>query len=174
MVFALGDYTRMRRSIIIQMKEYNNQAVRPYVGAVVAAGLRHLHARGELPHEFCLVPAPTRQRSARLRGGDPVTHVCKAAAYGLSMVRGFDVTTVPALRTRSSAADQSHLDAEERWLNMRGSVRLLPRAYQALKGRNVVVVDDVVTTGATLAASVAVLRAGGALVRAGLVLADAR
>lgn len=171
-VFALGEYTALRRRLIIAMKEYSNQAVRGHVGAVVAAGLRHLQARGDIPHSVALVPAPTRPRSARLRGGDPVLHMCQSAAATVAPLRGCDLRVEPVLRTHSQAADQSELAADERWSNMRGAVAL--RAGHRLRGVSVVVVDDVVTTGATLAASAAVLRGAGAVVRAGLVLADAR
>ncbi len=172
-VWALGGYTRVRRNLIIQMKEYNNLAVRPWVGAVVAAGVEYLQARGELPAELILVPAPTRARSARLRGGDPILHLCQAAARTLSSRPGIDVDVAACLRLRPQVADQSLLDAEARWHNMRGAVQLRGPAG-AVCGRDVVLVDDVATTGATLAASFGVLRAAGARPRAGLVLADAR
>ena len=68
-VYALGSYSDIRRRIIIGMKERGNQPVREYVGAVFAAGLAYLSARGDIPREFTLVPAPTRPRSARARGG---------------------------------------------------------------------------------------------------------
>ena len=67
-VYALGSYSDIRRRIIIGMKERGNQPVREYVGAVFAAGLAYLSARGDIPREFTLVPAPTRPRSARARG----------------------------------------------------------------------------------------------------------
>src|SRR5699024_1916865 len=77
-VFSLGSYSEVRRNIIIAMKEYNNRAVRPYVGAVLHAGLEYLIARGDIPTEMVLVPAPTRRKSAALRGGDPVVDLCRA------------------------------------------------------------------------------------------------
>src|SRR5699024_12739961 len=61
-----------RRNIILAMKESNNRAVRPHVGAVIHAALDYLVARGEIPATVALVPAPTRKKSAALRGGDPV------------------------------------------------------------------------------------------------------
>ena len=67
-VYALGPYSDIRRRIIIGMKERGNRPVREYVGAVFAAGLAHLRARGDIPREFTLIPAPTRPRSARARG----------------------------------------------------------------------------------------------------------
>ena len=174
-VFALGPYDRMRRSLIVAMKEYNNQTVRAYVGAVLAAALRYLHARGEIPHDLVLVPAPTRVRSARQRSGDPVLHMCEHAARTLAETpgAGLRVQVLACLRIRSSAADQSRLDADARWENMAHAIELRPSSRAQLRGAHVVLVDDVVTTGATLAASASTVRGAGALVRAGLTLADA-
>lgn len=165
-VWALGDYTRMRRRLIISMKEYNNVAVRAHLGAVLAAGMDYLRARGDLPWQLHLVPAPTRARSARQRGGDPVLHMCQAAARV-----GEALHVVPCVSLDSRSADQTHLGAYDRWSNTHGSVRVAASAQ--LQGRDVIIVDDVVTTGATLAATTAALRVHGAVVRGAVVLADA-
>lgn len=173
-VFALGPYSDVRRNVILQMKEYNNRAVRPYIAAVVAAGLDHLRVRGELPESFALVPAPTRDRSARLRGGDPIAGLCAEAARILSAApHSPAVAAAPAVRVRSKAPDQSRLSADERWKNMRRAVEVRAGTETVLAGLPVVIVDDVITTGSTMAATVEKLQVAGAVVRGGLVLADA-
>ena len=156
--YSLGAYSELRRNIIIAMKEYNNRAVRPYVGAVVHAGLRFLTARGDIPDDVVLVPAPTRAKSASLRGGDPVLHMCQAT--GLRVCN--------CVRIFKAAADQSTLSAEARRDNMRSSVELFKPVLKA----PVMVIDDVMTTGSTVAATVAVLRGAGADVAGALVFAD--
>lgn len=157
-VFALGPYADPHRGVIIAMKERRNLAVRKYAGAVLAAALDFLEARGEIPDDAVLVPAPTRARSARARGGDPVEQVCRAT--------GRRVAPVLALDPR--AADQSGLDEAGRKANLSGRVRITG----VPQGR-VVVVDDVVTTGATLQASTALLLARGAEVAACVALCAA-
>ena len=165
--WALGPYSDTRRGVIIAMKERGNQAVRRHVGAVLAAGIEYLRARGDIPETAVLVPAPTRASSARQRGGDPVTAMCVAAEARLPGWR-----TVVALATAESSADQSELTAGERADNMRSAVLLRPCAQQ-LRGCAVLLVDDVVTTGATLRASAARVRAVGGDVVGAIVLADA-
>lgn len=157
-VFALGPYADPHRSVILAMKERNNMAVRAHVGAVVAAALKHLEARGELPPDVALVPAPTRPRSARARGGDPVEGFCRHSGYPVA----------PILKLKDSAPDQAGLGAAARRRNISGNLTItgVPR-------RPCVVVDDVATTGATLESSVATLLAHGANVAACVVLAQA-
>lgn len=168
-VFALGPYSDIRRNLIVAMKEYNNTAVRRYVGAVYAAGLEHLRARGELPHEFEIVPAPTRARSARLRGGDPLTHIGEFAAAKIGGVAQ-PITVRSCVRIRSHSPDQSRLSAEQRWANMADAIE----CYRPVGNVQLpaVIIDDVVTTGATLAGTVRCLRGAGMRVAGAVVLAD--
>lgn len=157
-VFALGPYADPHRGVILAMKERNHLAVRRHVGAVLAAALDYLEARGEIPDQAVLVPAPTRARSARARGGDPVEQVCRASGRAVAAVLALD----------PRAADQSGLDEASRRSNLAGRVRITG----VPKGR-FVVVDDVVTTGATLQASTAVLLSRGADVAACVTLCAA-
>lgn len=159
-VFALGPYAGAHRGVVLAMKERANLAVRSYAGALVDAALGHLEARGDIPDGAALVPAPTRAAAARARGGDPVDAVCRASGR----------PTRAVLSLAPQARDQAELSAAQRRENLAGQVRCttdrLPRGP-------VVVVDDVVTTGATLHASVATLLGRGADVRACVVLCAA-
>lgn len=157
-VFALGPYADAHRGVILAMKERNNLAVRAHVGAVLAATLEHLEVRGDIAVADALVPAPTRKANARARGGDPVRAVCEASGRN----------TCPALVLRSTTADQADLDEAGRRANLQGAVHV-----QKLPSGSVVVVDDVVTTGATLEASVAALLARGVRVAGCVTLAEA-
>lgn len=159
-VYACGGYGGPHREVILEMKERNNRAIRPYIAAVLRAAVETLQARGEFSHRLTLVPAPTRARSARLRGGDPITQLCTASGF----------PTWQAVRLASSMPDQSGLNRDDRLHNVRGNVQLV---RPVPRGAEVVVVDDVITTGATLAATVDTLTYGGADVAGCVVLAAA-
>ena len=66
------------------------------------------------------------------------------------------------LRATGTAADQRGLRSADRERNVRGSMRA--RTPRALEGRRVLLVDDVVTTGATLREAARALAAAGATV----------
>jgi predicted amidophosphoribosyltransferase len=121
-----------------------------------------------------LVPAPSRGAALRSRGDDPTLGLARGAARRLTRA-GQAAAVVPALRLSRSTADQAGLGAQERAANLAGAARVPRRLQAAVAGRPVVLVDDVVTTGATLVESTRALRAAGAVVvGAAVVAATAR
>lgn len=157
-VYSFGPYAHVHRNVVLAMKERNNLAVRKHVGAVLRAGLEYLEARGDVPAPTVLVPAPTRAFAARSRGGDPVRAVCEASGRQVA----------PVLSTPGRVRDQGELNAAERRTNLAGRI-----ALSRVPTGDIVLIDDVVTTGATLQASVETLLAGGGRVVAALALCSA-
>ncbi|MCC3770962.1 ComF family protein, partial [Streptomyces sp. UNOC14_S4] len=125
-----------------------------------------------------LVPVPSARRAVAARGHDPGLRIALAAARLLRR-SGLPVRTAAVLRQRRFVADQAGLGARQRQANVfealgvvKGGERLLRK-----KGvvRPVVLVDDLLTTGASLTeAARAVSGAGGLLLGAAVVAAVER
>lgn len=160
-VFALGRYAGARRRAIVAAKEQGRADLVVPLGAALRTGLDRLLTWGIVTAPATVVPAPTRRLAARRRGGDPVARMASAAVAGR---QGIGMTQ--ALRTRAWVRDSVGLSGTDRQRNIAGRVRLLRPVVD-----EVVLVDDIVTTGATAAESVRVLRSAGACVVAVLAIA---
>jgi predicted amidophosphoribosyltransferase len=165
-VFALGRYAGARRRAIVAMKDRGRTDLLAPLSRSLADGIHRLLQWGLLEVPLTVVAAPTRGWSARQRGGDPVTRIARLATAGHP-----DITVVRALRMAARARDSAGLDSAARERNVAGRVFLTRRRLPP--GGELLLVDDIVTTGATAGESVRVLQAAGARVTAVLALAAA-
>jgi predicted amidophosphoribosyltransferase len=163
---ALGRYAGARRHAIVAMKDRGRTDLITPLAQSLALGVHRLLTWGLLDVPLTIVPAPTRSAAARRRGGDPVTRVATLATAAHS-----NITVVRALRMTALARDSAGLGSGARERNIAGRVRPTRRPVPA--GVEVLLVDDIVTTGATARESVRVLQNAGATVVAVLALAAA-
>lgn len=163
-IFALGRYAGARRAAIVALKDRGRTDLAAPLAATMAVGLHRLLTWGILDLPLTIVPAPTRRSAARRRGGDPVTRLAHTATRAHPAI-----TVTPALRMTAFARDSVGLNINSRERNVAGRVRVT----KCLPANPVLLVDDIVTTGATATEAVRVLRAAGACVAGVLVLAHA-
>jgi predicted amidophosphoribosyltransferase len=166
-VFALGRYAGARRQAILAMKEHGRGDLVAPLSWALAVGVHRLLVWGMVETPLTIVPAPTRRSAARRRGGDPVTRVARMAVTAIAGRR--DITVVQALRMKALTRDSVGLGTAARERNIAGRVLL----RGARPRTEVVLVDDIVTTGATARESVKILHAAGVRVAAVLAIAAA-
>ncbi|MEB3032229.1 ComF family protein [[Mycobacterium] nativiensis] len=168
-VFALGRYAGARRQAIVAVKERGRTDLIAPLAMALAGSLHRLLCWRILDLPLTIIPAPTRLSAARRRGGDPIQRIAAAA-----VARHPGMTVAAALRMRALTRDSVGLGSGARERNVSGGVLLRGSRLPAAGGcGDVLLVDDVVTTGATLAESVRVLRSAGLPVAAALVIAAA-
>lgn len=107
-----------------------------------------------LPRPAAVMPVPLHRARLRQRGYDQALELARPLARALGVPLLDQVLT----RTRATAP-QSQLDAAQRRRNLHGAFEVRDRA---LPPAHVVLVDDVMTTGATLHAAAAALKRAGA------------
>jgi predicted amidophosphoribosyltransferase len=129
-----------------------------------------LHGGSEVK-EVWMVPVPSRRAAARGRGGQHVELLARRAAAALAEA-GVAAAVAPALRMGAGVRDSVGLTAAARRATVAGRV-LARRAGLPPAGIPVVLVDDVVTTGATAAACATALVQTGVAVCAIVVVAAA-
>jgi ComF family protein len=152
---AAGSNADLLQRVIVSWKESGNTRLTSVLDHLLAASVVE-HARPA--HPVVLVPVPTSRRSRRERGCDLVDELARSAVRLLNRV-GIDAQVSQALAPARVTVDQVGLSAAERASNLHGAFRL--RTGKALGRRDVVVVDDILTTGATVSEAVRVLGAAG-------------
>jgi ComF family protein len=149
-------FTGTVRAAIHALKYDGARALAQPLGTAAAARWRAAGRGGE-----ALVPVPVHGERLRARGYDQAVLLAVAAGAALGL------PVVPALARSSATAAQHALGRAARARNVGSRFDVAPAYEGRLAGRWLVLMDDVVTTGATLAACAgALLDAGAAAVSA--------
>jgi len=140
------------------------------LGDAMAKRMARLRFPDDVERErAALVPVPLARSRRRERGYNQ----SEVLAAGLGRRWNLPVRADLLARTRATAT-QTRLTPGERLTNVAGAFRAVEAAGGRLRGAHVVLVDDVVTTAATLNACAAALVAGGARIVSYLTFARAR
>lgn len=126
------------------------------VAAVMGARMAALDPGGEARERGVVVPVPTTRRRLRRRGYN------QAALLARELARGLDRPLVDALRRSEGSRTQVALRPSERRANVRDAFEPAGLHAHRVAGVPVVLVDDVLTTGATVSAAASVLERAGA------------
>ncbi|MEV1054823.1 ComF family protein [Streptomyces sp. NPDC049887] len=158
-VFAAARYEGAVRSVLLAHKERGALGLARPLGAALARAVRAASPHGGAEGgPLLLVPVPSAARAVRARGHDPALRIAVAAAVALRRA-GTYARALPALCQSRRVSDQSGLTAPERLENITGALEVAPWAGRVLEARRTVLVDDVMTTGASLAEAARALRA---------------
>jgi ComF family protein len=123
----------------------------------LAACLADAWTRRALPHPGLLIPVPLSVQRLRERGYNQAWEIARRLARLLACTADARLL----LRIKDTP-HQVALPPDKRAANVRSAFAVEPKRVAELRGRKVTLVDDVMTTGATLAEATGVLREAGA------------
>lgn len=143
------------RAMVHHMKYHGRKDVCRLVGRVMA---RRLSEGGFFEGMDAVMPVPLHPRKERKRGYNQSLEL----ARGIAEVTGMELLTDAVVKCRHTGS-QTRLSDEARRVNVANAFRV--SRPERLQGRHVLIVDDVLTTGATLAACGTAVTAGAEGVR---------
>lgn len=168
---SYGLYRGALRGAVLEMKFHRRERLAVKLGELLAVPWAACPALEEASHAT-LVPVPLHRSRRRERGYNQAEALARGLATELRRAAGGGVKVDLGclLRTRATPP-QTGLSLRARLENVRGAFEVA--SPQRARGRVLVLVDDVMTTGATLSACAAALKRAGAAQVLGLTLARA-
>ncbi len=155
--YSYGAYEGALRELIHLFKYAKIKPLAGRLGKLIASAIPRDQAFD------LIVPVPLHWRRRMGRGFNQSELLADAVA------RRYGARAVNAMRRKRSTAVQAGLTNSKRRLNVAGAFAV--RRREAVEGRRVLLVDDVMTTGATLSACAGALKRAGARYVAVLTLA---
>jgi len=132
----------LMQKLVFEIKYKNNQAAGIYLGVLTGHLLR---SSPRFQPIDALIPVPLHPSKKRKRGYNQAELICR----GMASVLQKPILTEAVIRTQFTGT-QTRQDRIHRWQNMENVFRVLDET--AIAGKHILLVDDVITTGATLEA----------------------
>ncbi len=145
-------HTGLGMRLPTQLKYSDRADLAPIMAQWMARAGAELFAQADM-----IVPVPLHRRRQILRRFNQARELARA----LSPLAGLPVADAVLVRRRATAS-QVGLDRHQRAANVRGAFDVPARQRDRLRGRGVLLVDDVFTTGATVQSASRALIRGGA------------
>jgi len=156
-VYSAITYSPIAKNILLAAKEQGVKSADQLVRNAVSVSIHELFKK----YPSCaLVPIPSSASSNRRRGRDFINEIA------ISVARDLGVAVLPLLEHQRKIRDQSKLNVSNRHQNLAKALSIKPQFRGNYSGERVVILDDLVTTGATIGEANRALTRGGFKVQA--------
>jgi predicted amidophosphoribosyltransferase len=154
-VISAVQYSPVASKVLLSAKESNLSAADKLIVNAISHSLAQFKKRYGSGN---LVGIPSRKSATRKRGRNFMVEITQSVAVENSM------NSMNILQHNRVVRDQSQLDSEQRSRNIAGAFTASAKPLQFVNHGNnepLIIVDDLITTGATLAEAIRALRAAG-------------
>ncbi len=156
--YSCSEYDAHDRSLVYSLKYDEKPEIARIIGAVMADRMLSEFTKEELIGKYnLLVPIPISDERRSIRGYNQAALIAEYFAEKTGLPYYGEV-----LKRQRETSAMKGLTPAERKLNLVGSFALLERARDRVEDSSCLIIDDIVTTGATVDAAASVLKANGA------------
>jgi predicted amidophosphoribosyltransferase len=156
-VYSAIPYSPVAKNILLAAKEQGIKSADQLVRSAVRESLQEVFQK----YSSCaLVPIPSGRSANRRRGREFINEIA------ISVARDFGVASLPLLEHQRIVRDQSKLNIAGRRENLAMALSIRSEFLGNYSGEKVVILDDLVTTGATINEANRALTRGGFVVQA--------
>lgn len=139
-VTSVVEYNDQIRNVLLAYKEDGDRQA----GKILASALLKARQRSFESFPHLLVPIPSSSKAIHRRGRDFMKELC----FDVASKSGDQVRSL--LKVNRLVKDQTQLDQRQRSQNLVGAFSTTIKNSQELLGAPIILVDDLLTTGATL------------------------
>lgn len=154
--FALGPYSGAIRELILEMKHEKGAWMAPWLGGLLAEASPALRELASKNPRMLVVPIPLHWKREWSRGYNQSDELARGIARSLGLKHG------NALKRVQSSAILPGMGRTQRAKALQNAFRLKRFAKSKIQGRPILLVDDVLTTGATAGSAARTLKRAGA------------
>lgn len=154
-VISAIEYSPIASRVLMRAKEANQEAADQLLANALSHSLRYFLKNFGFGD---LVPIPSRRSATRKRGRDFMQEITDSVAENES------IKSLQILQHQRAVRDQSQLNSQQRSRNIAGAFSTSFNLAEVRDSGNIgplIIVDDLVTTGATLAEAIRALRTAG-------------
>jgi ComF family protein len=156
-LYSALHYNEASSHLVLAAKESNDRAAARYLASLMAMRFARLH-REIGAESYLLAPIPSSRAADFRRGFAHMQVLAKLVAQSIHSEYHLPCNVAPLLIPTRKVSDQSALNAHERALNMNQAFTVNPKIRIPRSGAGIIVVDDLVTTGSTVAEAIRALK----------------
>lgn len=151
---SYGSYAGPLRDLVHLLKYRQVRPAARFLGKL----LNEILAKAPFPESLLVIPVPLWTGRRRARGFNQAEVIARTLVSGTASTR-IQLDTTSLVRQRETAS-QTGLTRHQRRANVRGAFAVV--RHEAIQGRSILLIDDVMTTGTTAGECARVLLRAGA------------
>ncbi len=156
-IFSMGVYEGKLRELIIKFKYNKKVKIINYLIQQFNLKFAEFFKKEikKTNGEFFIIPVPLHEARFNERGFN------QAGIFADIISNNLDLKVSNAVKRVKNTKAQHNLSSTERIENLKNAFSLIPGAEKSLIGKNIIIIDDIITTGATLKSIAGLLKENG-------------